>query len=82
VFAGLRFHPGVNLLHSAAQHVASKLQQATAANSSYRLAAGNITALLQVRRLNCCQQVWARVHHVRAQQGIWGVVLGRFCRQN
>jgi hypothetical protein len=55
VFAGLRFHPGVNLLHSAAQHVASKLQQATAANSSYRLAAGNITALLQVRRLKCCQ---------------------------
>lgn len=47
VFAGLSFHPGVNLLHSAAQHVATKLQQATA-NAGYRLPATIITALLQV----------------------------------
>jgi hypothetical protein len=48
VFAGARFHPGVNLLHSAAQHMASKLQQAAAANgASARLAASSITALLE-----------------------------------
>lgn len=56
VFAGLRFHPGVNLLHSAAQHVAAKLQQAAAAaanGAGYRLAATNITALLQVWMCLC-----------------------------
>jgi hypothetical protein len=53
VFAGLRFHPGVNLLHSAAQHAASKLQQAAAASSTYRLAASSITSLLQVSKQGC-----------------------------
>lgn len=58
VFAGLRFHPGVNLLHSAAQHVATKLQQATAASSSYRLGASSITILLQVGGGVGAQRVW------------------------
>jgi hypothetical protein len=48
VFAGLRFHPGVNLLHSAAQHVTSKVQQATAAAAAYRLPITTVTELLQV----------------------------------
>jgi hypothetical protein len=47
VYARLKFHPGVTLLHSAAQHISSKLTQSTAAAGSARMAAAHIMSLLQ-----------------------------------
>jgi hypothetical protein len=48
VYARLKFHPGVILLHSAAQHISSKLtQSAAAAAGSSRIAAAHIMSLLQ-----------------------------------
>ncbi|WIA40986.1 hypothetical protein OEZ86_004630 [Tetradesmus obliquus] len=54
VYARLKFHPGVTLLHSAAQHIASKLSQASAAAAAgsstppaHRLPAAALTSLLQ-----------------------------------
>jgi hypothetical protein len=46
VYARLKFHPGVTLLHSAAQHISSKLTQAAAANNP-RMSAAHIMSLLQ-----------------------------------
>jgi hypothetical protein len=46
VYARLKFHPGVTLLHSAAQYISSKLAQAAAAGSA-RMSTSHIMSLLQ-----------------------------------
>jgi hypothetical protein len=49
VYARLKFHPGVTLLHRAAQHISSKLTQSSsaAAAGGARMAAAHIMSLLQ-----------------------------------